>query len=54
MLVSKVTFFHTNVCNFVKIHSLMPGVSNLANVLLSTRSFHFCYSFGSGVQYIKY
>ena len=40
--------FHTNLCNFLKIqtpiktHSLMPGVSNLAILLISTRSFHFC------------
>ena len=28
-----------------KIHSLMPEVSNWAILLLSTRSFHFCYAF---------
>ena len=43
--------FHTNLCNFlkietpIKIHSLMQGASNLAIMLISTRSFHFCHPF---------
>ena len=43
--------FHTNLCNFkkiqtpIKIDYLMLGVSNLAMLLLSTRSFHFCRPF---------
>ena len=55
LLVSKtcspVTFFHTNLCNFlkiqtpIKIHSLMPGALNLAVLLLSERSFHFWFPF---------
>ena len=42
---------HTNLCNFlkiqtpIKIHSLMRGLSNFANLLLSMCSFHFCYLF---------
>ena len=42
---------HTNLCNFlkiqtaIKIHSLMPGISNLVILLFSTHSFHFCRPF---------
>ena len=42
---------YTNLCNFlkiqtpIKIHSLMPGVSNLTIWILSTSSFYFCRPF---------
>ena len=56
LLVSKscspVTFSHTNlfvifkkILTVIKIHSLMPGTSNLAILPLSERSFHFWYPF---------
>ena len=43
-------FFHTNLLNFfrmqivIKYHSLMPGASNLAVLMFSTRFFHFWHS----------
>ena len=44
-----INIFHTNRCNFsksqtpIKIHSSMPGASNVAILLISTRFFHLCH-----------